>query len=207
MDLAARPARPGVAHFPEVVLFVSGMNALRRQKAQPEIVGFDVRRKILRLVAFEICRVQSLLGNLPDVGQQFPRPLDRLGLEVIAERPVAQHFEERVVIGVLADVFEIVVLAAGANALLGVDRAAVDAGAGAEEDILELVHPRVGEQQGGIIVRHHRRGGHKGVAGALDEKLDELASNLCGGAGHWTDSVALKNEQYSNSRVATRPWT
>jgi hypothetical protein len=41
-------------------------------------------------------------------------------LEVVAEGPVAEHLEERVVIGVEADVVEVVVLAAGADALLGV---------------------------------------------------------------------------------------
>ena len=57
---------------------------------------------------------------LPDFREQFPRPGDRFLLEVVAEGPVAEHLEEGVVVGVLADVVEVVVLAAGADALLRV---------------------------------------------------------------------------------------
>ena len=72
-------------------------------------------------------------------------------LEIIAEGPVAQHLEESVVIAVLADIVKVVVLATGANALLGVGGAfpgshwvgLVD---GAEEDGLELVHTSIGEE-------------------------------------------------------------
>ena len=46
-----------------------------------------------------------------------------VNLKVVGERPVAQHLEERVMIDVLADVVQVVVLAAGANTLLRVARA------------------------------------------------------------------------------------
>ncbi len=51
---------------------------------------------------------------------EFPGPLDGFLLEVIAEGPVPEHLEERVVIGVEPDVIEVVVLAAGADAFLRV---------------------------------------------------------------------------------------
>jgi len=44
--------------------------------------------------------------------------VDRVALEIIAEREVPQHLEERVVPGGVADVFEVIVLAAGAQAAL-----------------------------------------------------------------------------------------
>ena len=52
-------------------------------------------------------------------------------------------------VGVEADVFEVVVFAAGADTLLGVCGAARSVGAlfRAEEDGHELVHPGVGEEQ------------------------------------------------------------
>ena len=65
---------------------------------------------------------------------------------------------------VLADVVEVVVLAAGPDALLRVGRPLVGPGAGAEEDVLELVHAGVGEQQRRIVERHHRRRRHERVA-------------------------------------------
>jgi hypothetical protein len=63
-----------------------------------------------------------------------------------------------VVVAVLADIVEIVVLATGANTLLGVD-STLQAGHrigfanDTEKDGLELVHARIGEEQGGVIVR------------------------------------------------------
>lgn len=45
----------------------------------------------------------------------------KMNLEVIAKRPIAHHFEERVMIDVLANVVQIVVLSTCTNAFLGVD--------------------------------------------------------------------------------------
>ena len=51
--------------------------------------------------------------------------MDRLALEVVAEAPVAEHLEERVVARRPADLLEVVVLAGDAQAALVVDRAVV----------------------------------------------------------------------------------
>ena len=53
----------------------------------------------------------------------------------------------------LADLVEIVVLAAGADAFLRRNGALIVALLVAEEDVLELVHPGVGEQQRRVICR------------------------------------------------------
>jgi hypothetical protein len=44
-------------------------------------------------------------------------------LKVVAERPVAQHFKESVMVYVLADIVKVIVLAPRANAFLGVSGA------------------------------------------------------------------------------------
>ena len=129
--------------------------------------------------------------ELPDLGEQFPGHLDGALLEVIAEGPVAEHFEEGVVAAGAADVVEVVVLAAGADALLGVGDALPGGLGGAEEVGLELVHAGVGEQQRGVVLRHDRRGGEEGVAVVLDEEVDELPADFGGGdrgrgRGSWT---------------------
>src|SRR5213075_1165576 len=49
--------------------------------------------------------VKPVLRELPDFGDEFPRPVNGFALEVIAEAPVAEHFEERVVVGVEPDVY------------------------------------------------------------------------------------------------------
>src|SRR5581483_3136635 len=104
--------------------------------------------------------------------------IDRFPLEIIAEAPVAEHLEERVMIRVEADVIEIVVLAAGANAFLCVSRAARRERTRrlAQKNRHELVHARVGEQQIRRI-RHQRRRRHDGVLPG-PEKVQETLSDL-----------------------------
>ena len=64
---------------------------------------------------------------------QFPRERDRVPLEVVAKAEVAQHLEEGVVAAGEADVFKIVVLAAGAHTLLRRGRAGIVAALDARE--------------------------------------------------------------------------
>src|SRR3546814_17366964 len=85
-------------------------------------------------------------------------------LEVVAERPVAEHLEEGVVARGVADLVEVVVLAAGTQAALDVGRAHVAALLGAQEYVLELDHPRVGEQPGRVVAGDRRRGRLSGRA-------------------------------------------
>jgi orotidine-5'-phosphate decarboxylase len=60
----------------------------------------------------------------------------------------------------IADVFQVIVLAAGTHTFLGGRGTRVAALVEAEKHVLELVHPGVGEQQGRILVRHQRTRGH-----------------------------------------------
>ena len=100
----------------------------------------------------------------PLLGQQVPRQLDRVLLEVVAEREVAEHLEERVMAQRGPDVVEIVVLAADAHALLRRRGARVVALLAAEEHVLELVHPGVGEQQRRIVAGQQGTAGDHAVA-------------------------------------------
>jgi hypothetical protein len=58
----------------------------------------------------------------------------------------------------VADILQIVVLAAGAHAFLRRGGTLVGPRLGAGEHVLELHHAGIGEQQGGIVERHQRRG-------------------------------------------------
>src|SRR5256885_4375988 len=91
-------------------------------------------------------------------GDELPRELDRVALEVIAKREVAEHLEERVVPRGVADLLEVVVLAACSHAFLH-RRGAPTARwlLLAEEYFLELDHARVRKQQRRIVPRHHWR--------------------------------------------------
>ncbi len=100
-----------------------------------------------------------MLREFPDFGHQFPRPFDGFFFEIIAETPVAEHLEKRVVIRIQPDILQIIMLAARADALLGIG------GAGrieralllAEKNRHKLVHPRVREEQIGRVGQQARR--------------------------------------------------
>ena len=61
---------------------------------------------------------QPVLGEPELLGDQVPGEFDRERLEIVAEREIAEHLEEGVVARGVADVVEVVVLAAGAHAFL-----------------------------------------------------------------------------------------
>ncbi len=88
------------------------------------------------------------------------------------------------VIRVHSNVFQVIVLAPGTNALLGVRRPGIASGNGAgpfrnvrtpltQEDRHELIHSRVGEQQVGRV-GHQTRRRHDGVAFGLEEIQERL---------------------------------
>ena len=88
---------------------------------------------------------QSIFGQAVFDSDQLPSKADRILFKVIAETEIAEHLEKRVMAGGVADIFQIVVLAAGAHAALRRGRAVVSAFVLAEEHIFELHHAGVGE--------------------------------------------------------------
>ncbi|GIX63858.1 uncharacterized protein BcabD6B2_32930 [Babesia caballi] len=182
VDFRARAARARVGHFPEVVLHPEGQDALRRQVAQPQLARLLVGAARGQLgVAAEVGHIEPRLVELVHLGQQLPRVVNGLLFEVVAEAPVAKHLEEGVVVAVAAHVVEVVVLAAGADALLAVADALQPSVVGggvclARDDVLELVHSRVREQQRRIVVREHGRALPEDVPLAF-EVADELAAH------------------------------
>ena len=128
-------------------------------------LGFVVARDAVGGVALEDGHIQPVFGDAEPLlaGDQLPGKGDGVALEVVAEAEVAQHLEKGVVAAGEADVFKVVVLAAGADALLRRGGAGVVALLGAKEEVFELVHARVGEQQRGVVGRHQRGRVHAAV--------------------------------------------
>ena len=77
-------------------------------------------------------------------------------LEVVAKRPVAQHLEHGVVVGIVTHFLQVVVLSAYAKAFLRVSNSLYFAGWLPKIISLKLVHSRIGEHQRGVILNHHR---------------------------------------------------
>jgi hypothetical protein len=111
---------------------------------------------------------------------QFPGVGDGVLFEIIAEGKIAEHLKKGVMAIGEADVFEIVVLAAGADAFLAGGCAVVVALLEAEENVLELVHAGVGEEQRGIVGGDERGAAHDAVA-AFREEAEEGCSDFVTG--------------------------
>ncbi len=177
-DFRTGSAGTGVAHHPEVVGSVARALVVtdahhppgrHADLSRPDLVGF---------VVLGIDRHPQALGRQAiDLDQQLPGVADRVELEVVAEREVAEHFKKGVVTRGVADVFEVVVLAAGTNAFLRSRRAQVRPLVETEKNVLELVHAGVGEQQRRIGMWHQRTRGDDLVAFG-GEELQELVADF-----------------------------
>ncbi len=179
VNLRAAAAGPGIAHRPEVVRRAELVDAIRRHEIPPSVERVVVARDAV--LALEDRREQTVRRQAPLLRQQLPGQRDRVVLEVVAEREVAEHLEERVVPERRPDVVEVVVLAADAHALLRRRRARVGAALPSEEHVLELVHPGVGEEQRRVAVRHQRGARDDAVAVSF-EVAKERRAEL--GRGH-----------------------
>ena len=182
-DLGARAAGAGVGHHPEVVRFVAAALVVadadhavggQADLFRPDVVGF---------IVLGIHRgQQAFFWQLVNLGQQLPGPLQALALEVVAERPVAQHLEEGVVARGVTHVLQVVVLATRPQTGLHRRGAHIAALVGAQEHVLELHHAAVGEHQCGVVARHQRAGRHHGMA-TLGKKVQESLADF-GHGGH-----------------------
>ncbi len=170
-DFRAGAAGAGVAHGPEVILLAQAEDAFVGQAGDlfPQPVG---------LVVVEVDRgVEARLVQADDFGEELPGKLDGVFLEVVAKGEVAEHFKKGVVAGGAADVFQVVVLAAHAQAFLGRGGAGVAGLVLAQEHLLELHHAGVGEKERGVFARHQRRGRHDLMALGR-EIFQKLGANL-----------------------------
>src|SRR6185437_7594956 len=170
-DFRARAARAGIAHGPEIV---------RAGDAQNPAVGKpgDCLPDIEGVVVVDIDGDQQALGRQREIpGDEIPGQFDRALLEIVAEREIAEHLEEGVVARGVADIVEIVVLAAGAHAFLRGDGAAIGALLEAGEDVLELHHAGIGEHQRRVVARHERRRRYRLMAVA-GEEIDEALTDF-----------------------------
>ena len=156
-DLAARAAGAGVGHHPEIVgciffafVVANADDALGRQADffGPDVVGFLV---------VNVDRGSEFFSRqLVDLREQFPAPLERVALEVVAKAPVTQHFEKRVMARGVAHVFQVVVFAPSTQAGLHRCSAHVRAFVSAQKQVLELHHARIDEHQRRVVAGHQR---------------------------------------------------
>ena len=172
-DFAARTARPGIAHGPEIVA---------RRDADDPLIGQagNLAPQIKRLVIGVIDSGGQLVGRKsPFLRQKSPCMANRLFLEVISEGKITQHLEECVMPCGIADIIEIVVFAPGADTFLRAGRARRRWCFKAGKDILERHHPGIDEHQCRVVIGHQRRALH-GCVVCAREIIEEGAANIVG---------------------------
>ena len=187
VDFRAGSAGAGIAHLPEVISFVEAEDAGFGDAGDglPERFGF--------VVFAENGDVEAVFIEAVIFGDEVPGELDGVGFEVVAEGEIAEHFKERVVAAGVADVFEIVVFAAGADALLRGGGAGVVALFEALEDLFELVHAGVGEEEGGVVAGDQGGGADNAVSAGGEEVEEALADFVTGHKSplNWVDSSII----------------
>ena len=154
-NFGARAAGAGFAHLPEVIFEAVLEDALFGHAGlNPVALGLVIARHAV--CALKDGDIETVLGDAEPLraGDKFPGECDGVALEVVAEREVAEHFKEGMVTAGKSHVFKVVMLAAGADAFLRRGRTGIVALLRAKEQVLELVHSGVGEEQRRIVGRH-----------------------------------------------------
>jgi hypothetical protein len=119
MDFRTGTARTLISHFPKIVLHVSRENVVFwHTNSKPDLLGFKVWLEATIRITLEVCDIQSVRAEAVDFGEKIPTVIDGFFLEVVAERPIAQHLEESVVVGIFAHIIQIIVLATSTYTLL-----------------------------------------------------------------------------------------
>ena len=188
MDLGAGAARACLCHAPEVriVPLVDVTPTREPIGGNADLLQPDVGR----LIVIAVDRNGEAIGRDPRFdGEELPGPKDRVALEVVAERPGAEHLKEGVVAWGSADLFKVVVLPGNAQAALVVDGATIRAGLSTTEELFELHHPRVREEEGGVASGDERGARHLGVSTRLKERHEPRPK--VGGALRWDSRIAF----------------
>ncbi len=179
MDFRARAAGACVAHLPEVIMLVAVYDVRSGQMAFPISRSLVVTRQPFGCRAFKHGCIQAFGIQSEHVDQEFPRPINRLFLEIVAKRPVTQHFKHGMMVGVMPHLFQIVMLATDTQAFLAVGNPRPLRRFVAEDNILELIHARIGEHQRGVILDNHRGRRNNLMPLALEKLLEGLSYFLC----------------------------
>ncbi len=181
VELRARPRRPDRPRFPEVLRARTADDPLAgHPDGLPQLDRLLVGPQPERLVALEHGHPDVLAAEAKDLPRELPRELDRALLEVLPDREVAEHLEERQVAQRRADLLDV----GRAEALLAAGQRRRGRRLAPEEVRLQRLHPRRGEQHRAVLGGRHERGrGQPPMPALLEEGQVALADLVRGHAG------------------------
>ena len=164
MYLRTGTARTCIAHLPEVVMLVTIDDVVGRHMLEPILCSLIISLEAFLQTSLKDSDIEVLGIELEHIHQVFPCHIDGSLLEVIAKGPVAQHLKHGMVISIVSHLFQVVMLSTHTKALLAVCPAAWFRIAGAQDDILPLIHTCVGKHQRGVILDNHRSRRYNGMS-------------------------------------------
>ncbi len=181
VQLGARPARASRTGLPEVLRARALDDALARHAdLEPRLDRLLVGSEPELVVAAEH-RDPDVAGREAEaLSRQLPGEARGLALEVVAEREVAEHLEERQMPGGRPDDVDV----DRAERLLARGHTRVGRPLTALEVGLERVHPGDREQRGGVVFGGNQRGRGQTPVIALDEELEVGAADFVGAHAH-----------------------
>jgi hypothetical protein len=178
VQLRARPARTGWAGLPEVLRSRALDDPLARDAdLEPRLDGVVIRTQPELIIAAEHGDPDFLRRESVALGRQFPGEPCRLALEVVTEREVAQHLEEREMARSRSDDVDV---NRAERLLTGGDtlpRRLLDP----LEIRLERMHPGDREKRRRIVLGRDQRGRRQAQVTAILEELEVRLANLVGG--------------------------
>ena len=195
MQLRAGAAGAGFTHHPEVVLLVTvhdvdgGIESDGAEFFSPDFPCLLVARGGVAWLGIVDRGVKAGGREFPTADDEFPGPVDRFLLEIISERPVAEHLEHGVVVGVETDIIEVVMFSTCPDAFLRIG--GTEVGAGQRARPLGNIRRLLGEEKGNKLVhtsvrkKQVRRVGHEARGRndcvlLLAEKIEERLADLSG---------------------------
>ena len=155
VELGARPARSRRACLPEVLGPGQPSDPVGRDSdpLPPEHGNLVLAEAELRITR-KHGGPEAVGGKSHVLRHEFPREIDRAVLEVVADREVAEHLEE----GEMACREAHAIDVRGPEALLHGGQPWRGRRLQAQEVGLQGLHPRGGEQHGGVVGRRNERG-------------------------------------------------
>ena len=186
-DFRTGTARAGIPHRPEIVVGSDADDAAVRQARDP--------LPQIKCLVVGVINGNAQPGGVqpPFPGNQRPGMLNRLRLEIITERKIAQHFKESMVSRRVADIVQIIMLAAGADAFLRRRGGGIGPRLQPGEHIFERHHPGINEHQRRVVLRHQRCRGDHPVPGTA-KIVEKRPADIVGGShsldlGDWGAKV------------------
>ena len=155
VNLGTGTAWTRIAHFPEVVVLVSVDDMISGNMLQPVPCSLVVANKVFLGRALKDSYIKILWIKFEHINKVFPSHIDGTFLEVVTKRPVAQHLEHGVVIGIVTYFLQVVVLTANTQTLLTVGTTAWLGVTGTQNNVLPLVHSSISKHQRRVVLYNH----------------------------------------------------